>query len=264
MMKRFFVFVFFSIVLCVNSVMAQYNKGEWVFRPYAGFLFSTLNSKGFERGYDPKLKFNMTFGGQFELQVMTNSSLLFDINYRRQGCSFDYKEVNQWEMANYVVEVNKLTIDYVCLGLQWKVYVMPNLSARLGVELMKTASDLKAHAHAYGKKAYNPENPGGYSSYDDVSKYVWNEFDVHETEEVESDLRDVAFCMPIGLSYEYKDFTISATYRLDLNRVSDAIDDMFPDESSYSFYSYSKSKPIYFHAFDITVGYSIPLKKGRK
>ena len=36
------------------------------------------------------------------------------------------------------------------------------------------------------------------------------------------------------------------------------------DEPNYSFYSYSKSDPIYFHAFDITVGYNIPLKKGKE
>ena len=105
-MKRFLVLFSFGIVLGINHVKAQYEKKSWYFRPYAGFLFSTLESKGFEKGYDPKLKFNMTFGGQFEWQAMTNSSLLLDINYRRQGCSFDYKDVNKWERADYVVEVS--------------------------------------------------------------------------------------------------------------------------------------------------------------
>lgn len=48
-----------------------------------------------------------------------------------------------------------------------------------------------------------------------------------------------------------------------MNRIFDTIDDMSPDEPNYTFYSYSKSDPIYFHAFDITVGYNIPLKKGK-
>ena len=263
-MKRFLVLFSFGIVLGINHVKAQYEKKSWYFRPYAGFLFSTMDSKGFERGYDPKLKFNMTFGGQFEWQAMNSSSLLLDVNYRRQGCSFDYKDVRKWEWNDYVVEVNKLTIDYICFGAQWKMYFKPNLSARIGIELMAVASGLKAHAHAYGKMAYNPEHPDYYTGDDDVSKYVWEEFDEHETEKVESDLENVSFCIPLGLSYEYKNFTISATYRLDMNRISDTIDDMFPDKPSYSFNSYIKSDPIYFHAFDITVGYNIPLKKGKK
>ena len=259
MMKRLTVII--ALMLCVGSVMAQYEKGTWLFRPYGGFLFSTMDSKGFERGYDPKLKFNMTFGGQFEWQAMNSSSLLLDVNYRRQGCSFDYKDVRKWEWNDYVVEVNKLTIDYLCFGLQWKMYFRPDLSARIGIEVMSPISKLTAHSHTYGKIAYNPENPGAYSSEDDVSKYVWEEFDRYESETMSSELDDAAFSIPLGLSYEYGNFTFSATYRLDLKRLSDAIDDMFPDEPNYSFYSSSKSYPIYFHAFDITVGYNIPMNK---
>lgn len=261
-MKRFFVLVFIGIVLCVNPIRAQYDKGSWYFRPYAGFLFSTLQSKSFEKGYDPKLKFNMTFGGQFEWQAMTNSSLLLDVNYRRQGCSFDYKDVTKSEWADYVVEVNKLTIDYIGIGAQWKMYFKPNFSARIGLELMVPTSGLKAHAHAYGKMAYYPENPGLYSSDDDVSKYVWEEFDEHETEKIKSDIDDGGFCIPLGLSYEYKNFTINATYRLDMNRIFDTIDEL-SEEPQYSVFSSSKNQ-MYFHEFDITVGYNIPLKKGKK
>jgi hypothetical protein len=259
MMKRLTVIIAF--VLCVGSVMAQYEKKAWLFRPYAGFLLSTMESKGFKDGYDPTWKLNMTFGGQFEWQAMSSSSLLLDVNYRRQGCSFDYKEVNKWEWHDYVVEVNKMTIDYLNFGVQWKMYFIPNLSARIGIELMAPISSLTAHGHTYGKIAYNPEDPGRYSPDDDVSKYVWDEFDEYQTEKIKTVLEDAAFCIPLGFSYECKNFTIGLTYRLDMNRVVDTIDDMFPDEPNYSLFSYSKSYPIYFHAFDLTVGYNIPMKK---
>ena len=35
--------------------MAQYEKKAWLFRPYAGFLFSTLESKGFDTSVLPTL-----------------------------------------------------------------------------------------------------------------------------------------------------------------------------------------------------------------
>lgn len=223
--------VIIALVLCVGSAKAQYEKRACYFRPYMGFLFSNMESKAFRSDMDQKWKFNMTLGGQLEWQAMNSSSLLIDVNYRRQGCSLDYKGNDDHEE-----KVTKMTVDYLCLGLQWKMYLRPNFSARVGVELMNKIGDLTTHYCVQNK---------------DVSV---NE---EEREHVDDIMDQTTWSVPVGLSYEYRNFTISATYHLDGQRISEALSS---DDNTRSAWS-SKREPVYFKAFDLTLGYTIPLKK---
>ena len=224
MMKRLTVIIAF--VLCVGSVMAQYEKGECYFRPYTGVMFSNMDTKAFGSSYDFKWKVNMTLGGQFEWQAMNSSSLLMDANYRRQGCSLDYKG----NSGSY------MTVDYLCFGLQWKMYLRPNISARVGIELMSKVGDLKTHYHVNGKDVTVNEEDGERGS-EIVDQTTWS--------------------VPIGLSFEYKNFTFAATYHLDGNRISEAIS---PDDGVHHAWE-SWREPVYFDVFDFTCGYTIPLRK---
>lgn len=129
-----------------------------------------------------------------------------------------------------------MTVDYLCLGLQWKMYLRPNFSARVGVELMNKIGDLTTHYCVQNK---------------DVSV---NE---EEREHVDDIMDQTSWSVPVGLSYEYRNFTISATYHLDGQRISEALSS---DDNTRSAWS-SKREPVYFKAFDLTLGYTIPLKK---
>ena len=138
MMKRLTVIIAF--MLCVGSVMAQYEKGECYFRPYMGLMFSNMESKAFRSSCDLKWKVNMTLGGQFEWQLLKSSSLLMDANYRRQGCMIDYKGYYGNTDGD-----DKMTVDFLNFGLQSKMYLKPNLSARVGIELMSKVGNLTTH-----------------------------------------------------------------------------------------------------------------------
>ena len=229
MMKRLTVIIAF--MLCVGSVMAQYEKGECYFRPYMGLMFSNMESKAFSSSCDLKWKVNMTLGGQFEWQLLKSSSLLMDANYRRQGCMIDYKGYYGNTDGD-----DKMTVDFLNFGLQWKMYLKPNLSARVGIELMSKVGNLTTHYRVYGEDvSVDEEDKEGGSEI--IDQAMWS--------------------VPIGLSFEYKNFTFSATYHLDGNRICDAIS---PDDGVHSAWE-SWSEPVYFYTFDFTCGYTIPLRK---
>lgn len=266
-------------MLCSKNACAQDDKGSINFVPYVGVNYSDFSEFDTERSLGcTSGKLNFMVGGRFEFQILKNTTLLVDYNYRRLGATISnyalivgypiddsyYTWINVGKeeptmFQFYKQKYQKVTRDCHTLGLQFKQNIVAGLSARVGIEATISAAD-NMHTHNMEMQAMvapdyliqvsvgniisiagnNPDivDDTGWSEYDEAySKY--------ETEGFSDHLNTV---IPIGVTYDYKNFSLNATYHLPITSCSNSI---FPGVT------YTMKQ----QAFDFTIGYRLPLRK---
>ena len=259
---------------CFGNANAQDGKGSINFVPYVGVNYSDFSGEPDYYFGGTSGKVNFMTGARFEFQIASKSAIIADINYRRLGATAD--KAIRWASANHlsiegnfiyvesipiegnshtgrssngeirgnynkdeilrivkeadagvVAEYTKVTLDCISLAVQFKQYVIKGLSARLGLEGTVSLTE-KWHYHFYNYYKETGECKEGDNS-TDVGGYF-------------SDHLNAA--IPLGLTYDCNNFSINATYHLPLTKCS--------EDRGYS---------MKHQAFDITVGYRLPLRK---
>jgi hypothetical protein len=283
-MKKLSLLLMAVAFLCPKVVNAQDGKGAINFVPYVGVNYSNFsgNTNAFFNGTSGKV--NFMAGARFEFQVAAQSAVLVDMNYRRLGATMDndveylygseFVEHNKpWvselgvsaiqgpvedngtgeirqlimDKGGIICEFKKFTVDCISLGLQLKQNVMDRLSVRAGIESwLETSRRYYYHQTLYLGRLKDPAvDP--YKSYEEINHddYDWvvkDYDDYSDMDEIFSDKFNLA--IPLGLTYDYKNFSVNATYHLPLTKCA--------DDLGYS---------LRHQAFDLTIGYRLPLRK---
>ena len=276
-MKKLSLLLMAVAFLCPKVTNAQDGKGSINFVPYVGVNYSDFSGDTQEYFYGTSGKVNFMAGARFEFQIAKESAIIADLNYRRLGATADNNHVveasmlgdiiNGYNTLNYVdpndlyssdmynsinnfedlkkliyekggvgvfSKSTKITLDYISLGFQFKQNVAPGLSARIGIEGSFCIS-ARWHYHSLGCYAYQDEN-GNMIKSSDHENDDWGDMDkTFETYDL---------AIPLGLTYDYKNFSLSATYHLPLLKCA--------DEGGYSVRN---------QALDLTIGYRLPLRK---
>lgn len=107
---------------------------------------------------------------------------------------------------------------------------------------------ISAKAHGKGTSIKTMDIGNGQSSL-----FLWEQYTVRDDEDVSSKFRNIIFSIPVGLSYEWKNVELNATYRFEVRK-------------AISYYEYPSSMMAYQdaitarnHAIHITLGYKFKL-----
>ena len=238
--------------LCPKDVNAQDGKGSINFEPYLGVNYSDFsgNTKEYFNGTSGKV--NFLAGARFEFIQSDKWSLLIDYNYRRLGAIAD-NNIAEYGVV-YAIEpltkhYEKITLDCHTIGIQFKHKIVNGLSARIGLEGTLSAAEYWYY-HLTGKVAHIKSGSvvSGYDieyDYENSDMFDITEYDDIGTDDVGSIFSDQAnFAIPLGLTYDYKNFSVNATYHLPLTKCA--------EQDEYS---------LRHQAFDLTIGYRLSLRK---
>ena len=257
-MKKLTLLLVAVACLCSGNANAQDGKGSINFVPYVGVNYSDFSgdSDSYFGWPGTSGKVNFMAGARFEFQVADKSALIIDANYRRLGATTDniilwYTFVDSYysageargdynkeeilekvkEHQGIAAESTRVTLDCISLALQFKQNIISGLSARVGLEGTGNLSK-KWHYHCYNYYYY--KETGKCNEYDETS----------DADDVFHDKDFFTAAIPLGLTYDYKNFSFNATYHLPLTNCA--------KQDGYS---------IRHQAFDLTVGYRLPLRK---
>ena len=134
-----------------------------------------------------------------------------------------------------VASSTKVTLDCVTFGAQFKQGIVAGLSARAGVEGTFSVAE-KMHTHTMSCSA-DIDDKGNV-----INKSEGDSYGKRDVGDIFSDHLNLA--IPLGLTYDYKNFCFNATYHLPLTKCA--------EQDEYSLRN---------QAFDLTIGYRLPLRK---
>lgn len=203
MLKRFSLAVV-GIGLAACSY-AQNEAGTWGVRPQAGICVSDF--VGGESGeFKPKVGF---VGGVYaDYQATDMLGLSTGLVFSMQGAKYE----------NEAVYIDKFDMSYLNLPVMASVYVVPGLAVKAGVQF----------GYLLDSKIHYVDNNMTSSS----GNYELDDDDCHS----------FMLSIPVGLSYEYRDFVVDARYSFGLTKVFDGV---FEDVGTRN------------NVFQLTVGYRI-------
>ena len=265
-MKKLLLLLMAVALLCPKETNAQDGKGSIHFVPYVGVNYSDFSGDTQKYFEGTSGKVNFMVGARFEFQIAEKSAFIADLNYRRLGATAENIKMFGRSLPTSSIEINgqivdnsyesfensekrkfwiseanstKVTLDCITFGAQFKQNLFCGLSARAGVEGTFSVAE-KMHFHYMSSLAYNDENGNTIKeSYDE-------EYGKEDVGSVFSDHLNIA--IPLGLTYDYKNFSMNATYHLPLTKCASESDRW----GDYSLRNQS---------FDLTLGYRIPLRK---
>ena len=247
--------------LCPKVANAQDGKGSINFVPYVGVNYSDISGDDYIYG-ETSGKVNFMGASLFEFKIAEKFAVIADLNYRRLGANVKVRDTFSipenpdafHDDHAYIVisETKKYTMDYFSSGLQFKQNIIDAFSVRTGIE----CSFLLSARQYYNLVMYNlptldpvtglytltPEN-----RVDDFDFFNGMKGGKDYYEKMEY-MSKVFISVPIGFTYEYKNFSMNATYHLPLTKCAEG-NDNWGDCSLRN------------HAFDLTIGYRLPLRK---
>ena len=153
---------------------------------------------------DTKLLVGMAGGIEAEYVVANNFSVALGALYSKQGCAFD----TDLDYYHY-------SLDYLNIPIVANYYIIPGLAIKAGIQpsfLMGAKRKLKA---------------------DDYTNSL----------DIKDDLKTFDLAIPLGASYEYKNFVFDARYNLSVLKVNKEGDDKIRNS-----------------VIQFTLGYKLPIK----
>ena len=236
---------------CPKETNAQDGKGSINFVPYVGMNYSDFSGDTQDYFGGTSGKVNFMAGARFEFRITDDSDILIDYNFRRLGAfvnTYDGDYRTPFYIEPLTVHYKKVILDCHSIGILFKRNIIASLSARIGLECTFSSSEY-LHGHLTGKMASLKPGvvigPNDNYDYNDTESFNITEYDEDVREDADGMFKDQPnFAIPLGLTYDYKNFIFNATYHLPLTNCSEA--------RGYS---------MKHQAFDLTVGYRLPLRK---
>ena len=175
-----------SVMMLPLMAYAQREVGTLSFQPKAGLSVAYYTG---DDGVDTKPRFGIVAGAEFEYQLMKELSLSAGMLYSQQGEKGKIKEPFQ------EVDLTAKT-DYLNFPILAKVYVAKGFSVKFGVQ---PAVNVKA--------GYSVSN----------SSFEWegnlSYYGIH--------VKTFDLAIPVGLSYELKNFVIDARYNIGVTKMAE-------------------------------------------
>ncbi|MBP5337771.1 MAG: PorT family protein [Prevotella sp.] len=201
------------VVCCATAASAQNEKGKFSIKPMAGVNISTF-ARGTENMY--KSKTGITVGAEAEYGLTDRFGLSLGLMYSKQGAKIDGDQTltTYDEEGNYYVVYTdmdgKLKADYLNVPLLANFYIpaVKGLSLKAGVQMGILVNDeMNVAVRAAIDKILKNADDAPYFSVTDA----WvSRSDV---------CKSLDFGIPVGLSYEYKGFTLDARYYFGLTKL---------------------------------------------
>ncbi|MBQ8628226.1 MAG: PorT family protein [Prevotella sp.] len=185
-MKKFFMMV--VSVFFATAVSAQHEVGSITVQPKVGLNLANLTEGG-------DIRAGFVGGAEFEYQATDMFSVSAGALFSMQGCKNE-------ERIDGVDFDEKITLNYIHMPIMANVYVAKGLAVKLGIQpgINVTAE-------------YEIEAAGVSISGDlDGEPFYY-------------DMKTFDFSIPIGISYEYKNFVIDGRYNWGLTKVADGAKD---------------------------------------
>ena len=184
-MKKVIVMVI-AAMMAIVSANAQHREGEFSIQPRVGVTFSTLTNTD-----DAKMKINLTYGAEYEQYITDQFSLAGGVLFTNQGFKYDDGDGT---LNNYYFAV-PITANY---------YVVPGLAVKAGLQpAYRVKTNMKIDGQTY--------------DFDRVMDFLFNDSDAK--------MNKFDLSIPVGLSYEYNNFTLDARYNFGLIKLFSGIDD---------------------------------------
>ncbi len=175
-----------SVMMLPLMAYAQREVGTLSFQPKAGLSVAYYTG---DDGVDTKPRFGIVAGAEFEYQLMKELSLSAGMLYSQQGEKGKIKEPFQ------EVDLTAKT-DYLNFPILANVYVAKGFSVKFGVQ---PAVNVKA--------GYSVSN----------SSFEWegnlSYYGIH--------VKTFDLAIPVGLSYELKNFVIDARYNIGVTKMAE-------------------------------------------
>lgn len=175
-----------SVMMLPLMAYAQREVGTLSFLPKAGLSVAYYTG---DDGVDTKPRFGIVAGAEFEYQLMKELSLSAGMLYSQQGEKGKIKEPFQ------EVDLTAKT-DYLNFPILVNVYVAKGFSVKFGVQ---PAVNVKA--------GYSVSN----------SSFEWegnlSYYGIH--------VKTFDLAIPVGLSYELKNFVIDARYNIGVTKMAE-------------------------------------------
>ena len=200
-MKKIF---FLLLAILPLAALAQNENRRVSIEPHAGMTISKMHGGALTR--DETWKTGWTAGAELEIPLSTYYSLTTGVDYALIGTGFK-EEKEQYSSAK-----SWINASYVYVPLQIKAYspVVKGLAVHLGVE-MGIMTSAKAHAEMTSIRTMDIGD--GMSSY-----FLWENYKDKESEDVSGQFRNIIYDIPVGLSYEWRNIMLNATYRYEIRQ----------------------------------------------
>ena len=183
-MKRKLLFVA-SFMMLSMYVNAQQEVGSLTFQPKAG-----LNIATYTDAEDTKVRFGFAGGAELEYQMAKKFSMATGVLYSMQGLRTDVS--TGFGSANVTFKT-----DYINIPIIANVYVAKGLAIKFGIQPgFNVKASCKANSELGGSESVSLAKIGA----------IVNTFD---------------FSIPVGLSYESKNYVLDARFNIGVTRVFD-------------------------------------------
>jgi hypothetical protein len=201
------------------SANAQFEKGTWSLQPYMGGVISSVtNVDNFDLDDGIELKKRMSvgyiIGGEAEYQFANKFSVAAGVNYTSQGCG--WKDIDYWD-GPVKVEVKDQSdiLGYIKIPIVANYYIIPGLAIKAGIQ----------------------------PSFLMGAQYKMKEDGYSDSRDIKDNCKTFDLAIPLGASYEYKNFVFDARYNLSVLKVNKGGDDKIRNS-----------------VIQFTLGYKLPIK----
>lgn len=143
-----------------------------------------MNFATLTKADDSESRIGLAVGAELEYQVTDIFSISGGALYSQQGCEWSEKGTT---------DSNKL--DYINIPILANVYVVKNLAVKIGLQPAFNVNSKKKHSEGDSSLEYGLD-----------------------------DVKTFDLSIPIGLSYEYKNFVLDGRYNFGVTKVSDHAD----------------------------------------
>ena len=175
-----------AVMMLPLMALAQPEVGTLSFQPKVGLNVAYYTG---DDGIDTKPRLGIVAGAEFEYQLMKKLSLSAGMLYSQQGEKAKIKETFQ------ETDITAKT-DYLNFPILANVYVAKGLAVKFGVQ---PGVNVKA-GYSFNNSSFEWE---GNLSY----------YGIH--------VKTFDLAIPVGLSYEYKNFVIDARYNIGVTKMAE-------------------------------------------
>lgn len=174
------VIIIASVMMLSLATFAQREVGTLSLQPKIGLNVAYLSG---DDGVDTKPRLGVAGGAEFEYQLMEKFSLSAGMLYSQQGVKEIYQGVDMTVKTDYL-NFPILANVYLFKGLAMKFGVQPAVNVKAGYFVDTKSLDWEGNLSDYG---------------------------IH--------VKTFDFAIPVGLSYEYKNFVIEARYNIGITKL---------------------------------------------